>query len=75
MSALNKTAARLVSELFQEKIVDEKAETVREIAKKKNASIRQTSRQIEQWISTGKIEMVWKRGTIRLVPAYRIKKP
>lgn len=74
MSALNKTAAKLVSELFQKREIDDVAETAKEIANKNQLSVRQTTRQIESWLASGKIEQVWKHGTIRLVPAYRIKR-
>jgi predicted oxidoreductase len=56
------------------KIVDEKAFGVVELAKasgKKRWTMWQFA---EQQVEAGKWERVWKMGSIRLIPAYRIKK-
>jgi predicted transcriptional regulator len=70
---LNKVVATLVSELFPKRIVDDSAESVKEISKRVQLSERQALRSVEQLIAEGKIEKVWKHGTRNLIPAFRIK--
>jgi len=69
----NKAAALLVSELFQQKIIDESAESLAEISAKTGRSPTSTAREIRAMLKAGKIEQVWKRGSRWPVPAYRIK--
>jgi len=70
----NKFAAVLVSELFERKVFDELAETSIEIAAKTGKSPRTVDRMIAGMLAAGTVEKVWKRGTHRPVPAYRVKK-
>jgi len=69
----NKLAATLVSQLFEQRIVDQSAETAIEIAAKTGESERTVNRRIRDLLAAGSIEQVWKRGTHRPVPAYRVK--
>lgn len=55
-------------------VFDESAETAIEIAKQCGMSRRAAHRIIFENVEAGIWERVWKRGRIRPVPAYRIKR-
>ena len=71
---LNQTASELLAALRPSKIIDESAETAEEIAVKIGRSNSQTRAIVLAQIKAGKLEQVWKRGRIRLIPAYRVRK-
>ena len=60
-----------VSDMFQKKIVDPNAETVKEISDKTLMCTTKTKEMVLNLVAEGKIEQVWKRVGIRLTPAYR----
>ena len=66
--------AKLVSELIEKRIFDDKAQTIEEIAAGAELSARSAYRKVMELIKSGTIEKVWKRGSLRPVAAYRIKK-
>ena len=73
---LNQTASALLAALYPVKIIDEKAETAEEIAAKLGVCGSRARELLLDQMKAGKIEQVWKRGRIRLVPAYRaVTKP
>jgi hypothetical protein len=71
----NKLSAMLVSELIGKKVVDESAQTLLEIASATVPPVcpATAERMVKKLLAAGKIEAVWKRGSQRLVPAYRVK--
>lgn len=71
---LNKTASDLLAALFPVKVIDEKAETAAEIAKRLDCAGSTARDLILEQVEAGKLERVWKRGRIRLIPAYRVKR-
>ena len=73
-SNLNQTASQLLAALYPVKIVDEKAETAEEIAVRIGKCGSYTRELILAEVKAGRFETVWKRGRIRLVPAYRAAK-
>lgn len=70
----NPIAALLVSSLIPQRIFDESAETIAEMAQSLGIAQRTTRERIVKLIDAGKIERVWKHGPARPIPAYRIKK-
>ena len=71
---LNETASRLMAALYPVKIIDENSETAEEIASKIGHSYSHARKLILDEVKSGKLEQVWKKGRIRLVPAYRVVK-
>jgi len=71
---LNQTASELLEALRPAKIIDESAETAEEIAARIGKCGSHTRTLILAQINAGKLERVWKRGRIRLAPAYRVRK-
>lgn len=71
---LNQTASKLLAALYPVKIIDETAETAEEIAEKIGKSYSHTRKLVLDQVKSGALEEVWKRGRIRLVPAYRAAK-
>jgi len=71
---LNATASKLLAALYPVKIIDEEAETAEEIAAKIGRSYSHTRKLVLDQVKAGTLEEVWKRGRIRLIPAYRARK-
>ena len=64
----------LVSELIRsEKVIDQSAETVKEISDKTGRPTQRVSDRIREHLATGKLEQVWKTYNGKLCKAYRLK--
>ena len=66
------TAARLVSDMLDDRIFDDGAETIDEMVCK-NKTFKKTALRlrVKKLRAAGKVEVVWKRVRGRAIPAYR----
>ena len=67
-------SARLASELVCTRIIDQTAETAREIADKNRLNVWQAQREVKKLVISGTLEQVWKKIGRTTIPAYRIKR-
>ncbi len=66
--------AKLASDLFPARIIDQSAQTAKEVAKASGYSVVQAQRLIGGKVQSGELEKVSKVVDGRTYPAYRIKK-
>ena len=64
---------RAVSDLIPKRVFDESAQTIGEIAADSGVSVATADRLVRGFLAAGKAYRVWKRGSQRAIPAYRIK--
>jgi hypothetical protein len=72
--SVNETASKLLAALYPVKIIDENGETAEKISVKIGKSYSHTRKLVLDQVKAGALEEVWKRGRIRLIPAYRAVK-
>lgn len=67
-------SAKLASELFPRKIIDENSETATEISQRVGCGKSAARAWVAEQCKVRKLEKVWKHIGTNLVPAYRIKR-
>lgn len=74
MKKTNDFSKLLAFELIPKRIFDNSAQTSDEVSRFTGMTVRTAQKHILALVKSGKLEKVWKRGKVRVLPAYRIKR-